>query len=563
MKIKLLISLFLLVGSVSVTAQATPEKAKIAVDLNIETGKISPAWAWFGYDEPNYTYMKDGKKLLSELSALSKVPVYVRTHSLLTSGDGTPALKWGSTNAYTEDANGKPVYNWTIIDKIFDTYIERGMKPLVEMGFMPEALSTKPQPYKHNWKPGDSYDDIYTGWRYPPKDYNKWAELIFQWVKHSVERYGEPEVESWYWELWNEPDGKYWGGTIEEYCKLYDYSADAVKRALPNARVGGPHVTGPAGANASKFLKEFLSHCESGTNYATGKTGTPLDFIGFHAKGAPRFINDMVRMNMGAQLNQVNRGFEIIAANQKYKNLPLIIGECDPEGCAACGMTQYPQNGYRNGTMYSSYTASSFAKIYDLAQFHNVNLLGIVTWAFEFEDQPWFHGFRDLATNGVDKPVLNVFRMFGMMGTTRVEAKSNAGFSWKNVIDSGVREKRSDISAIASKSDKEAVVMLWNYYDDDLLSQDANIDVEVNGIPAKNVQVTQYRIDKSNSNSYEVWKKMGSPQNPSPEQINVLEKAGQLVPLGAIQKGIVTNGKLSFSTVLPRQGVALFKIQWN
>jgi len=563
MKIKLLISLFLLVGSVSVTAQATPEKAKIAVDLNIETGKISPAWAWFGYDEPNYTYMKDGKKLLSELSALSKVPVYVRTHSLLTSGDGTPALKWGSTNAYTEDANGKPVYNWTIIDKIFDTYIERGMKPLVEMGFMPEALSTKPQPYKHNWKPGDSYDDIYTGWRYPPKDYNKWAELIFQWVKHSVERYGEPEVESWYWELWNEPDGKYWGGTIEEYCKLYDYSADAVKRALPNARVGGPHVTGPAGANASKFLKEFLSHCESGTNYATGKTGTTLDFIGFHAKGAPRFINDMVRMNMGAQLNQVNRGFEIIAANQKYKNLPLIIGECDPEGCAACGMTQYPQNGYRNGTMYSSYTASSFAKIYDLAQFHNVNLLGIVTWAFEFEDQPWFHGFRDLATNGVDKPVLNVFRMFGMMGTTRVEAKSNAGFSWKNVIDSGVREKRSDISAIASKSDKEAVVMLWNYYDDDLLSQDANIDVEVNGIPAKNVQVTQYRIDKSNSNSYEVWKKMGSPQNPSPEQINVLEKAGQLVPLGAIQKGIVTNGKLSFSTVLPRQGVALFKIQWN
>ena len=563
MKIKLLISLFLLVGSVSVTAQATPEKAKIAVDLNIETGKISPAWAWFGYDEPNYTYMKDGKKLLSELSALSKVPVYVRTHSLLTSGDGTPALKWGSTNAYTEDANGKPVYNWTIIDKIFDTYIERGMKPLVEMGFMPEALSTKPQPYKHNWKPGDSYDDIYTGWRYPPKDYNKWAELIFQWVKHSVERYGEPEVESWYWELWNEPDGKYWGGTVEEYCKLYDYSADAVKRALPNASVGGPHVTGPAGANASKFLKEFLSHCESGTNYATGKTGTPLDFIGFHAKGAPRFINDMVRMNMGAQLNQVNRGFEIIAANQKYKNLPLIIGECDPEGCAACGMTQYPQNGYRNGTMYSSYTASSFAKIYDLAQFHNVNLLGIVTWAFEFEDQPWFHGFRDLATNGVDKPVLNVFRMFGMMGTTRVEAKSNAGFSWKNVIDSGVREKRSDISAIASKSDKEAVVMLWNYYDDDLLSQDANIDVEVNGIPAKNVQVTQYRIDKSNSNSYEVWKKMGSPQNPSPEQINVLEKAGQLVPLGAIQKGIVTNGKLSFSTVLPRQGVALFKIQWN
>ena len=84
---------------------------------------MTPIWAWFGYDEPNYTYMKDGKKLLSELAALSPVPVYVRAHNLLTSGDGIAALKWGSTNAYTEDEQGKPVYNWTIVDSIFDTYI--------------------------------------------------------------------------------------------------------------------------------------------------------------------------------------------------------------------------------------------------------------------------------------------------------------------------------------------------------------------------------------------------------------------------------------------------------
>ena len=547
----------------NIQAQTTHPKTIITVNLEKEIGKLDPVWAWFGYDEPNYTYMKDGKKLLTELSALSPVPVYIRAHNLLTSGDGTAALKWGSSNAYTEDADGNPIYDWTIIDKIFDTYVERKMKPLVEMGFMPEALSSKPQPYRHYWKPGDPYDDIYTGWRYPPKDYNKWGELIFQWVKHSVERYGKQEVESWYWELWNEPDAKYWGGTVEEYCRLYDYAAEAVKKALPVARVGGPHITGPANANAARFLTEFLNHCESGNNYASGKTGTPLDFIAFHAKGAPRFVDNMVRMNMGTQLRQISKGFEIVASNPKFKNLPIIIGESDPEGCAACGMTVYPQNGYRNGTMYSSYTASSFAKIYDIARFYKVNLLGVVSWSFEFEDQPWFHGFRDLSTNGVDKPVLNVFRMFGMMSGIRVGAESNAGIGWQNVIEKGVRGDNPDINSIASKNKQEATVMVWNYHDDDMSAPDADIEVVLNGIPAKNVKITQYRIDKDNSNSYEIWKKMGSPQNPTPEQDTILESAGHLKMIGSPVNSKVKKGILSFDTMLLRQGVALFVIKWQ
>jgi xylan 1,4-beta-xylosidase len=558
------LTFILTILSVSCTlAQSQIERNSISVDLGKDIGDMKPVWAWFGYDEPNYTYMKDGKKLLSELSALSPVPVYVRAHNLLTSGDGTPALKWGSSNAYTEDAQGNPIYNWTIIDKIFDTYIERGMKPLAQMGFMPEALSSKPQPYRHYWKPGDPYDDIYTGWRYPPRDYSKWGELIYQWVKHSVERYGKQEVESWYWELWNEPDAKYWGGTVEEYCKLYDFSADAVKRALPAARVGGPHITGPANANASKFLIEFLRHCESGVNFVTGKVGSPLDFIAFHAKGSPRFIDNMVRMNMGTQLRQINKGFEIVASTPKYKDLPIIIGECDPEGCAACGMTIYPQNGYRNGTMYSSYTASSFARIYDLAQFHKVNLLGVVSWSFEFEDQPWFHGFRDLATNGVDKPVLNVFRMFGMMKGKRVEVKSGDGFSFKMIIDSGVRKNRTDINAIAARDKNSATIMLWNYYDDDLPLPDATINLTVSSVPAKNVLVYQYRIDKSNSNSYEVWKKMGSPRTPTPDQFTQLEKAGQLQLTGSPESKNTKSGTVSLPTVLPVQGVVLYKIEWK
>ncbi|UFH52086.1 GH39 family glycosyl hydrolase [Spirosoma sp. KNUC1025] len=544
-------------------AQADPAKpVKIEVDLNSEKGPLKPIWAWFGYDEPNYTYMKDGRKLLTEIAQLSKVPVNVRAHSLLVTGDGTAALKWGSTNAYTEDKKGNPIYDWTIVDKIFDTYIQRGMKPIAQIGFMPEALSTKPQPYRHYWKPGDNYNDIYTGWAYPPTDYKKWSELVFQWVKHSVTRYGLKEVESWYWELWNEPNISYWKGTVDEYIKLYDYTADAVKRALPTAKIGGPEVTGPGSEGSQKFFKAFMDHVVKGTNYVTGNVGTPIDFITFHAKGAPKVVNGAVQMNMGTQLRDIDKGFEIVASYPSLKNLPIIIGESDPEGCAACSEDLHPQNAYRNGTMYSSYTAASFARKYDLAESRGVNLAGAVTWAFEFEDQAWFRGFRDLATNGVDKPVLNVFRMFGMMPGNRVAVKSGLAYDYARIRNESVRAE-ADINALASKDAKSAAVMVWHYHDDNLPAPDAPVSIQLRGLPNQNVLLQHYRIDKQFSNSYEAWKKMGSPKTPTAEQIVELEKAGQLQLLTSPEWISVKNGEATLNFPLPRQGVSLLRLTWE
>jgi xylan 1,4-beta-xylosidase len=535
---------------------------KINIDFEKPIGDMYPFWAFFGADEPNYAYMKDGKKLLSELSEMSPVPVYFRAHSLLNSGHDTLSLKWGSTNVYTEDAKGNPVYDWTIIDKIFDTYLQRGIKPLAQFSFMPEALSTNPQPYEHHWEPGKPYNEVYTGWTFPPKDYKKWADLVYAWVNHSVERYGKTEVESWYWELWNEPNIAYWSGTVQEYCKLYDYTADAAKRALPTIRMGGPETTGPGWTKAADFLKEFLNHCKSGTNYVTGKIGSPLDFISFHAKGSPKIVDNHVRMNMGTQLRDISAGFEIVASYPEFKNLPIIIGESDPEGCAACGMKTDPQNAYRNGTMYSSYTAASFARKYALADFYKSNLLGAVSWSFEFENQPYFYGFRDLATNGIDKPVLNVFRMFGMMTGQRVEVKGNQKYNFIMVRDSSVRGENADIDALASKDERSAAVMLWHYHDDDVTARNATIELNLKGLSAKQVNVHHYRIDSENSNSYEVWKKMGSPEKPSAEQIAILEKAGQLTLLTSPSYVKTNNGTLKLDISLPRQGVSLLKFDW-
>ncbi len=546
----------------NLSAQQAAKPVSIEVDLAKEKGIAKPIWAWFGYDEPNYTYMKDGKKLLTELAQATRVPVYVRAHSLLVTGDGEAALKWGSTNAYTEDKNGNPVYDWTIIDKIFDTYIERGMKPMAQIGFMPEALSTKPQPYRHYWKPDNSYGDIFTGWAYPPNDYNKFAELVYQWVKHSVARYGKNEVESWYWELWNEPDIPYWKGTTEEYIKLYDYTADAVKRALPTARIGGPEVTGPNSEKATAFFRAFMDHVVNGKNYVTGKKGSPIDFVTFHAKGAPKVVDGHVQMNMGAQLRNIDKGFEIVASYPTLKNLPIVIGESDPEGCAACSEDFHPSNAYRNGTMYSSYTAASYARKQDMAEARGVNLLGAVTWAFEFEDQAWFRGFRDLATNGVDKPVLNTFRMFGMMPERRVEVNQHdLAYSFQKVTKESVRGE-ADINGYAAKGTREAAVMVWNYHDDNVPAEDAPVLVQIKGLAVPRVLVQHYRIDQQHSNSYEVWKKMDSPQNPTPAQISELEKAGQLQMLTSPEWMSVKDGKLELPFDLPRQGVSLIRLSW-
>src|SRR5215472_11828098 len=126
----------------------------VQVDAGSRLGAFKPIASYFGYDEPNYTYTRNGSKLIGELAVANYSRVYVRTHFLLATGDGTPGLKWGSTNAYTEDASGKSVYDWKIVDRIFDTYLQAGAKPFVEIGFMPEALSSHPEPYRPTWVPG-------------------------------------------------------------------------------------------------------------------------------------------------------------------------------------------------------------------------------------------------------------------------------------------------------------------------------------------------------------------------------------------------------------------------
>ena len=546
---------FLAIASTGLRAQAGAlSPVTIAVHAGQTTGKYQPDWNYFGADEPNYIYAENGKKLLRELHDLSPVPVYFRPHNLLTTGDGSGSLKWGSTNAYTEDADGKAIYDWTITDRIFDALEGAGVRPLVEVGFMPEAMSTHPEPYRHDFPKGD----VFTGWSYPPKDYDKWGKLVEAYATHLKQRYGAA-TNGWLWEVWNEPDIDYWHGTPEEYDRLYDVTTAAIRKVLPQAKVGGPGATGINPGKSEAFLKQFLEHCESGKN-AAGGMGAPLDFISYHPKGSPKFVNDHVEMSLATQLRATERGMKIVASSPKWKSTPIILTETDPEGCAAC---KGPQNGYRNGPLYGVSVAEAMARIAQLGYQYGVNLQGGVTWAFEFEDQPAFAGFRELATDGIDKPVLNVFRMYGKLGGDWVKTESSSAIPLDELVKDGVGETDVDAIATRSSSGHEVDVLVWNYSDVDVAADAARIQMTVDGLSdAGKVKIEEFRMDDAHSNTYAVWKKMGSPERPTKGQKMELEKASGLERMRMVRDAVVKDGKVMVPMTLPRSGVGLVRVWW-
>jgi xylan 1,4-beta-xylosidase len=260
-------------------------------------------------------------------------------------------------------------------------------------------------------------------------------------------------------------------------------------------------------------------------------------------------------MNVGRQLASIERGMKIIASYSRWKTTPIILTETDPEGCAAC---KGPQNGYRNGPLYGVSVAEATARTYELARQYGVTVQGGVTWAFEFEDQPYFAGFRELATNGIDKAVLNVFRMYGKLGGEWVRVDSSGALPAAQIVARSVTEQ-PDINAVATRREHEIDVLVWNYDDVDLPAAAAAVTIKVEGMPGgEPVRAEEYRMDAGHGNAYAAWLKMGSPQSPTAAQQAELEKTGSLASMPAVL-GYFGEAKLA----LPRQGVSLVRLSWK
>jgi len=541
-------------GQVAESAASTPIQVRVHAGNPI--GAYTPIWNYFGADEPNYLYSPNGKKLLRELSALSPAPVYFRPHNLLTTGNGDGSLKWGSTNVYTERPDGTPVYDFAITDRIFDALVAAHVRPLVEIGFMPEALSAHPEPYRHSFPKGD----VFTGWSYPPKGdaaWENWSKLVAAYATHLKERYGS-QPSTWLWEVWNEPDIAYWHGTAAEYDRLYDVTAAAVRQVLPEAKVGGPEATGVSD-HSEPFLRQFLEHCAHGANAATGGVGAPLDFVSYHPKGHPTFVDGHVVMSVSTQLRAVERGMKVIASYPEWKNTPIILGESDPEGCGACLSAQ---NGYRDGPLYGASVTEATMRTYELSRKYGLTVQGAVTWAFEFEDQPAFASLRALATDGIDKPVLNAFRLMSKLSGEWIETESDGALPLEDVVTHSVNGK-ADVNAVATRHGKEMDVLVWNYHDADVAAPDAQVQLRIDGLIGTRVLESEFRMDATHSNAYRVWLQMGSPAEPNAEQLKQLQNAGQLEETVRDKGVAMKDGKAAIELSLPRQGVAVVRLQMD
>jgi xylan 1,4-beta-xylosidase len=552
-----ILSLGLLAAVVSPAQTGSPAPVRVEVHAGSAIGPYIPIWNYFGADEPNFTYAPEGKKLLGELAALSPAPVYFRTHNLLTTGDGKGSLKWGSTNVYTERPDGTPVYDFTVTDRIFDALTGAHVRPLVEIGFMPEALSSHPEPYRHDFPNGG----VFTGWSYPPKDeaaWKKWADLIVAYAAHLKTRYGS-QTDTWLWEVWNEPDIAYWHGTPAEYDRLYDVTAASIRRVLPSARIGGPEATGVSD-HSEPFLRQFLEHCAHGANAATGGIGAPLDFISYHPKGHPTFVDGHVVMSMATQLRAVERGMKVIASYPEWKNTPIILGESDPEGCGAC---LNPQNGYRNGPLYGASVTEATMRTYELARKYGLTVQGAVTWAFEFENQPIFASLRALATDGVDKPVLNAFRLMGKLGSRSgpsswIEATSSGALPLDQVVAQSITGA-PDVNAVATRKPGEVDILLWNYGDADIEAPAASVHLAIDGLKGKIVLESQFRLDGAHSNAYRAWQTMGSPAQPTQEQLMQLDRAGLLEETLHNHPVNFDGGSAQMDLEVPREGIVVIR----
>jgi xylan 1,4-beta-xylosidase len=539
-------------GSVASARAAAPPEVRITVDATAPGSALTPVWTYFGYDEANYTTTQEGKALLSALAKAQAMPVHVRTHFLFNTGDGTPALKWGSTNLYTEDGAGNPVYSYTLIDQIMDTMVEAETVPFVELGFMPEALSTQPDPYRNS--------GTYTldgGCFYPPKDYERWAGLITAWASHVKERYAASDM-NWQWELWNEPDIAYWQGTFDEYAALYDYTEAALHGVLPRAELGGPAVTNPN----NDFLSQFLEHCATGTNAVTGQTGTRLDLVSFHAKGGVTVADDHVQMQFGNQLRLHRKGFETAMSFEPFAHLPIVISEADPDGCAACLPSVWPEYAYRTSPAYGAYEVAMMKRSLELAERMDITLQGVLTWAFTFPDSPYFAGYRALATGGVHLPVFNAFALLGSLRGDRLPVDSSGALPLDDILNDSVRGQ-PDVDALATSDGKRIQILVWNYHDDLVDVPETPVTLEVSVPPAfgASVTLTHTRVDEQHGDAYTVWQSQGSPETPTEAELDELREAMRPAQLESARSVPVNHGTVSVAFDLPRFGLSLVTLE--
>jgi xylan 1,4-beta-xylosidase len=543
--------------------------ARVTVDASVTSTPLTAIWASLGFDEINWTYTATGKNLLSTISDFSAQPFHVRPHYIFNSGSGFGLPHWGSGNVYHETSDGTPFYDFTIVDQTYDAIVNAGNHILVELGFTPRDLL--PDRAFTEFTIIDSptvYSAYEAGqWSYPPKDYAKWGGLVAALAQHSLDRYGEEEVSSWLWELWNEPDIFYWRGTQKEFFDLYAVTVAAVRGVLPHARVGGPSVSG--GQAGVEFTRNFLGFVE--------ENDLPLDFVSFHTKGSSftpwrtygptgAAAPEKQSPSTGKMIHEVRAILRVMAEFPQFAKLPAIVDECDAGVPSHWGIYDNSNFEFQNNEYYPVFQVNLMKKLLDLGDQEGANIQQATTWSFYCEGERYFEGTRTFITaGGIEKPFMNAYRMLGRLDRYRLPVVSDAAWSVDRLDDTLPGTPPEEVDALASRSDDGRVsVLVYRRTDDQYQASESEtpVTVTIKGLnEALQYTRVHHRIDGTHSNSHTIWKSLGSPQDPSPEQLaeiksgqglEELEPASVLTPVGGI---------LTLEVSLPLTAVSLLEFE--
>jgi xylan 1,4-beta-xylosidase len=417
---------------------------------------------------------------------------YVRFHAIFDDEVGV----------YDEDSTGSAVYNWSYVDQIYDGLLENGVRPFIELSFMPRKLAASLVPHPFWYKPLPS----------PPKDYGRWEELVYNFARHLVDRYGTEEVAQWYFEVWNEPNIDFWSGQPKQatYFDLYDHASRAIKRAGSRLRVGGP-----ATAQAA-WIPEMIEHCV--------RTGVPLDFVSTHVyanDGAEDVFHsheqiprsDMVARAVQKVYDEVKRG--------PRPDLPILWTEYNASYKNEIDVT--------DSAFMGPWLANTIRQCDGM-----VAMMSYWTFSDVFEEQgvvktPFYGGFGLIAEGGVPKASFEAFAMLHRLGNQRLQA---------NLED----------ALVTKVSDGTLAVAVWNYAPPGQTAPERNVTISVNGWSGTlhyHVEI----VDPRHGSSLAASKAMGSPAYPTTQQYEQLRQAA------------ATTEKLDASSFkLPAHGLALVEI---
>ena len=482
----------------SAAAQNSPQPTVIIVDAKASAHPFPHFWEEiFGSGRAILALRDSYRHDLREVKQITDFK-YVRFH----------AIFHDEVGVYDEDAQGKPVYNFSYVDQIYDGLLANGVMPFVELSFMPKKLAAKEMLHPFWYKQNIS----------PPKSYEKWDAMITAFTRHLVDRYGIDEVAKWYFEVWNEPNLDFWGGDPRQatYWELYDHTARDIKAVSPRLRVGGPATAQAAWVDA------FLKHC--------AENNVPVDFASTHVYGNDTADNvfgtneDIPRDKMVCRA--VEKVHRQIKASSK-PDLPLIWSEFNAS--------------YKNETEVTDSTYMGPWMADTIRQCDGmVDMMSYWTFSDVFEEQgvvktPFWGGFGLIAEDGIPKPAFNAFKVLHYLGDQRL------------ALD-------SDSALLTRRADGTLALAVWNYAPPNEAGSARTFMLQLKGTRASKATISI--VDHDHGDVRPAYRKMGSPQYPTQAQIEQLRKAAMLPPP---ETRNLKNDELTIT--LPAQGLALIEFK--